>query len=171
MRVPLCGDPAVGKTSLIRTIATGDFSLEEFDTSVPVQVLNGKLTLVDTNCQEDSDRSRVAAYKDADAFLVLFSVISPTSYNSVLTKVRVPLRIAFYEVIAMLRCGQIGGNLARKADMAVSFFFSSFFFSAFSSLAFSRLALSRGLSLSLSISLSLYLSISLSLSLYLSPSA
>jgi small GTP-binding protein len=87
MRVPLCGDPAVGKTSLVRTLATGDFSQEEFDTSVPVEVLNGKLTLVDTNGQEDNDRMRGVAYKDADAFLVLFSVISPTSYNSVLTKV------------------------------------------------------------------------------------
>lgn len=87
LRVPICGDPAVGKTSLIRTIATGDFELEEFDTSSPVEVLTGKFSLIDTNCQEDSDRMRSAAYRDADAFMILFSVISPASYNSVLTKV------------------------------------------------------------------------------------
>lgn len=78
----------MGKTSLIRTIATGDFGLDEFDTSAAVQVLDGKFSLVDTNCQEDSDRMRTASYKDADAFMILFSIISPTSYNSVLTKVR-----------------------------------------------------------------------------------
>jgi len=99
MKVPLCGDPAVGKTSLIRVLATGDFSLDEFDTSVPVAALHGQLTLVDTNCQEDSDRTRVAAYKDADAFLVLFSVISPTSYNSVLTKVRFFCEWGFVRVV------------------------------------------------------------------------
>jgi small GTP-binding protein len=67
-------------------LATDDFSQEDFDTSLPVDILDGKLVLVDTNGQEDNDRMRGVAYKEADAFLVLFSIISPTSYNSVLTK-------------------------------------------------------------------------------------
>lgn len=78
----------MGKTSLVRTLATGDFTQEDFDTSLPVEAANGKLLLVDTNGQEDNDRMRGVSYKDADAFLILFSIISPTSYNSVTTKVR-----------------------------------------------------------------------------------
>lgn len=89
LRAPLCGDPAVGKTSLVRALSTGDFYQEDFDTSSPVPILDGKVVLVDTNGQEDNDRLRGMAYKDADVFLVLFSIISPLSYNSVLTKVRV----------------------------------------------------------------------------------
>lgn len=89
MRVPLCGDPAVGKTSLVRTLATGDaLGQNDFDTSSPVDAWDGKLTLVDTNGQEDNDRMRSVSYKDADAFLILFSIISPNSYTSVLSKVR-----------------------------------------------------------------------------------
>lgn len=88
IRVPLVGDPAVGKTALIHALAEAGSGQEELETS-PVSILNGKMTLLDTNCQEDSDRSRTATLKDADAFLLLFSVISPTSYNSVLTKVRI----------------------------------------------------------------------------------
>jgi Ras-related C3 botulinum toxin substrate 1 len=69
-------------------LATGDFAQEEFDTSLPVEAVHGKLLLVDTNGQEDNDRMRGLAYKDADAFMILFSIISPTSYNSVVSKVR-----------------------------------------------------------------------------------
>lgn len=87
LRAPLCGDPAVGKTSLVKAFSTGDFYQEDFDTSSPVPILDGRVALVDTNGQEDNDRLRGMAYKDADVFLVLFSIISPLSYNSVLTKV------------------------------------------------------------------------------------
>ena len=45
------------------------------------------LTLFDTSGQEDYDRLRPLTYPQTDVFLVCFSVISPSSFENVKTKV------------------------------------------------------------------------------------
>ena len=45
------------------------------------------LGLFDTSGNEDNDRFRLLSYQQTDVFVVCFSVISPSSYESVKTKV------------------------------------------------------------------------------------
>lgn len=84
MRVALCGDPAVGKSSIIHMVSTGSPE-GELCNSNEVQI-NEEINLIDTDGQEDQDRIRSIALKDASAYILCYSTISPNSYNNVVSK-------------------------------------------------------------------------------------
>jgi small GTP-binding protein len=98
-RVAFLGDPATGKTSTIIALSNnGSFPHEgieqaQVDQSNTVNLKRkGKslsMSLIDTSGsgEEDGDRNRVLKYQDADVLCVLFSIISPFSYDNVTAKV------------------------------------------------------------------------------------
>ena len=60
-----------------------------FDNYAETMVINGKyvsLNLWDTAGQEDYDRLRPLSYPLTDVFIICYSVISPTSYDNVVSK-------------------------------------------------------------------------------------
>eukprot|EP01122_Echinamoeba_exundans_P009880 TRINITY_DN3556_c0_g1_i2.p1 TRINITY_DN3556_c0_g1~~TRINITY_DN3556_c0_g1_i2.p1 ORF type:complete len:216 (+),score=37.38 TRINITY_DN3556_c0_g1_i2:37-684(+) len=89
LRVCLAGDAATGKTSLANSLVCGQFSEVPSADTIFSKSLNvdGKLSVVefvDTSGSGDEyERSRVQLYPSSDLFLILFSIISPTSYESV----------------------------------------------------------------------------------------
>eukprot|EP01128_Nolandella_sp_AFSM9_P010315 TRINITY_DN7101_c0_g1_i1.p1 TRINITY_DN7101_c0_g1~~TRINITY_DN7101_c0_g1_i1.p1 ORF type:complete len:202 (+),score=32.81 TRINITY_DN7101_c0_g1_i1:120-725(+) len=91
-RVVVVGDGATGKTSLISSFGRGE-ELPSGSIEVISLVKSGKasiqhvLELVDTQDDEVShSRSRTTQYASANLFIVLFSVISPYSYENVQSK-------------------------------------------------------------------------------------
>jgi GTPase SAR1 family protein len=92
-RVCLAGDAATGKTSLANSLVCGQFSEVPSADTIFSKSLNvdGRMTVVefvDTSGSGDEyERSRVQMYPSSDLFLILFSIISPTSYESVRSRV------------------------------------------------------------------------------------
>lgn len=92
------GDGAVGKTSLLISFTTNtfvdDYSPTIFDNySALLKIENGtsngqivNLGLWDTAGQDDYDRLRPLSYPQTDVFLMVYSVISPSSLENVRTK-------------------------------------------------------------------------------------
>uniref|UniRef100_A0A6B2LJV5 Uncharacterized protein n=1 Tax=Arcella intermedia TaxID=1963864 RepID=A0A6B2LJV5_9EUKA len=87
------GDPGVGKTSLLLTYQQGGFPYQflpiSFDTVTNnIQINNSlvELSLWNTNGLDDYDRLRPLSYPDTNLFLVVFSVVSPSSFQSVTSK-------------------------------------------------------------------------------------
>jgi len=87
------GDGAVGKTSILISYTQNAFSHDHvptvFDNYSCNVMVNGKvysLGLWDTAGQEDYDRLRPLSYPQTDVFLVLYSIISPTSFDNVRSK-------------------------------------------------------------------------------------
>lgn len=95
------GDGAVGKTSMLMSYLTNQFSFDHIPTvfdafsmnvSVENETVDGlqrdivNVTLYDTAGQEDYDRLRPLSYPETDVFLVCFSIVSPTSFENVRNK-------------------------------------------------------------------------------------
>lgn len=136
LRVCLAGDAAVGKTSLANSLVSGQFS--EIPTTETIfsrsLSVDGKMTVVefvDTSGSGDEyERSRVQLYPSSDLFLILFSVISPTSYESVRARVRASTAMSwacqFY--LARHRAGSTFGLIAGNTEFLSKVLFNSCIF-------------------------------------------
>jgi len=92
IKAVLVGDGACGKTTLLITATTGQFSttLEsegpKFETKVRVGGKDRPLDFYDTFGQDENQRQRIAIYPETDVFIVAFSIVSPYSFEHVREK-------------------------------------------------------------------------------------
>ena len=105
--VLIVGDGAVGKTALLRTA-----SKDTFDKSVEIPcVLKDKkgaaelsvLRFFDSSSLEEDSPSRIKLYSKASLILIVFSVISPYSFENVRTKVSSSFRFPHQQWIPEIR--------------------------------------------------------------------
>ncbi|KAF3688053.1 Rho-related GTP-binding protein RhoU [Channa argus] len=89
----LVGDGAVGKSSLIVSYTTNGYPTEyvptAFDNFTVVVVVDGKpvrLTLCDTAGQDELERLRPLCYRNADVFLLCYSVVRPCSFRNLINR-------------------------------------------------------------------------------------
>ena len=90
-KVIICGDYAVGKTSLVRRFTTGDFSYD-YKTTLAVNfvktevILEGfhiDLSIWDTAGQERFQKLRKEYYKNANATIFVYDLTRPESFHHV----------------------------------------------------------------------------------------
>ncbi|XP_057187646.1 rho-related GTP-binding protein RhoU isoform X2 [Triplophysa rosa] len=86
----LVGDGAVGKTSLVISYTTNGYPAEHiptaFDHFTAKVVVDGRpvqLQLCDMAGQDEFDRLRPLCYRDADVFLLCYSVVLPVSFKNI----------------------------------------------------------------------------------------
>ena len=80
-------DGAVGKTSLLVTYTTNQFPSEYVPTVFDdYTIFKNFKKLCDTVGQMDYERIRPLSYPQTDIFLILYSVVSPSSYENVKEK-------------------------------------------------------------------------------------
>lgn len=90
-KVIICGDYAVGKTSLVRRFSTGTFSYD-YKTTLAVNfvktevILEGfhiDLAIWDTAGQERFQKMRKEYYKNANAVIFVYDLTRPESYHHI----------------------------------------------------------------------------------------
>jgi len=87
------GDGAVGKTCAIMRFSQNSFPddylptvIENLQCTLMVDEMPYNLGLWDTAVQEENDHLRPLSYLHTDVFLVLFSVVSPVSFQNISAK-------------------------------------------------------------------------------------
>eukprot|EP00918_Siedleckia_nematoides_P021676 GHVU01046698.1.p1 GENE.GHVU01046698.1~~GHVU01046698.1.p1 ORF type:complete len:189 (+),score=22.57 GHVU01046698.1:291-857(+) len=93
LKLVIVGDRTADKTNLLITYTTGKYPNEYvptvFDIYTAAVTLGGEhyqLRLFDTADPEDYDRLRPLSYPNTDVFVVVFSVVSRTSFGNVTAK-------------------------------------------------------------------------------------
>ncbi|XP_041035134.1 ras homolog family member Ub [Carcharodon carcharias] len=93
LKCVLLGDGAVGKTSLVVSYSTNGYptkyvptAFDDFSAVVQVDGTPIRLQLCDTAGQDEFDKLRHFCYHKTDAFLLCFSVVSPSSFQNVMEK-------------------------------------------------------------------------------------
>lgn len=90
-KVIICGDYAVGKTSLVRRFSTGKFTFD-YKTTLAVNLVNTEvtiegfridLTVWDTAGQERFQNLRKEYYKNAKAVIFVYDLTRPESYHHI----------------------------------------------------------------------------------------
>uniref|UniRef100_A0A8C2XAH7 Uncharacterized protein n=1 Tax=Cyclopterus lumpus TaxID=8103 RepID=A0A8C2XAH7_CYCLU len=89
----LVGDGAVGKTSLIVSYTTNGYpaeyvptALDNFTVMVVVDGTPVRLQLCDTAGQDELELLRPLCYKNADVFLLCYSVVRPCSFRNLIRR-------------------------------------------------------------------------------------
>ncbi|KAK2817472.1 hypothetical protein Q5P01_025663 [Channa striata] len=89
----LVGDGAVGKSSLIVSYTTNGYpteyvptALDNFTVMVGVDGKPVRLTLCDTAGQDELERLRPLCYRNADVFLLCYSVVRPCSFRNLINR-------------------------------------------------------------------------------------
>uniref|UniRef100_A0A8C5DMP4 Rho-related GTP-binding protein RhoU-like n=1 Tax=Gouania willdenowi TaxID=441366 RepID=A0A8C5DMP4_GOUWI len=89
----LVGDGAVGKSSLVVSYTTNGYPAEyvptAFDNFTVMVVVDGKplrVQLCDMAGQDELERLRPLCYKNADVFLLCYSVVRPCSFRNITNK-------------------------------------------------------------------------------------
>ncbi|MFX1473954.1 MAG: Rab family GTPase [Promethearchaeota archaeon] len=90
-KVIICGDYAVGKTSLVRRFSTGTFSYDYkttlavsfVKTEVSIEGFHIDLSIWDTAGQERFEKMRKEYYKNAKAVIFVYDLTRPESYHHI----------------------------------------------------------------------------------------
>ncbi len=116
------GDGAVGKTCLLVSYTSNSFPYDYmptvFDNYAANVMVDGRvinLGLWDTAGQDDYDRLRPLSYPATEVFLVLFSIISPQSFENVKSKWAPELKLHCPETPMIL----VGTKSDLRDDLAI----------------------------------------------------
>jgi len=90
IKVVVVGDGAVGKTSFLISFSMNAFpqeyvptTFDNFNAVYPFEGIDIFLGLWDTAGQADFDKLRPISYRNADVYLLFFSVVNPTSLENI----------------------------------------------------------------------------------------
>eukprot|EP01125_Pyxidicula_operculata_P021589 TRINITY_DN839_c0_g1_i2.p1 TRINITY_DN839_c0_g1~~TRINITY_DN839_c0_g1_i2.p1 ORF type:complete len:213 (-),score=21.42 TRINITY_DN839_c0_g1_i2:120-758(-) len=89
-KVVLIGDAACGKTSFAVAASGECASLDAhgpiYSTEIKIKNKMQSIDFIDTSGQDENQRQRVSNYMGADLFILVFSIISPFSFDNIKSK-------------------------------------------------------------------------------------